>query len=396
MLTKGDEYPLHQTPEPMAVSGGNRNFYDRYFFNGYASDGSVFFAAALGVYPQLDIMDAAFCVSVDGKQYNLRASKRMSSERLDMSVGPIRIEIVEPLQQIRLIVSENDSPVTADITVTMRHSPIEEPRFIRRDGPRLFMDYTRLTQNGDWSGTITVDGQELDVTGCRGTRDRSWGIRPVGAPESQPPPMGAMPQFWWLWTPLNFDNHCCFFHSNDDGEGEPWNRRGVVDTIGGVIRWSSNRKISTSAITRDRGGSSKCGWKPATACSPSPRALATDALTFYMSGLGYMHPDWGHGLDHGGLEVAHDVINLNPEPADRHDDDPHPGTQRCSAQRRWSGTSRYGDCRTAIYRPAQDQRPDRHHGPGIMSAQFPVRSEEFEKSFVEKAFGASSGIAPDL
>ena len=29
MLTKGDEYPLHQTPEPMALSGGNRNFYDR-------------------------------------------------------------------------------------------------------------------------------------------------------------------------------------------------------------------------------------------------------------------------------------------------------------------------------------------------------------------------------
>ena len=28
MLSKGDEYPLHQTPEPMAVSGGNRNFYD--------------------------------------------------------------------------------------------------------------------------------------------------------------------------------------------------------------------------------------------------------------------------------------------------------------------------------------------------------------------------------
>ena len=49
MLTKGDDYPLHQTPEPIAYVGGNRNFYDRYFFNGYNADGSVFFAFALGV-----------------------------------------------------------------------------------------------------------------------------------------------------------------------------------------------------------------------------------------------------------------------------------------------------------------------------------------------------------
>ncbi len=313
MLTKGDDYPLHQTPEPMAVSGGNRNFYDRYFFNGYSADGSIFFAAALGVYPQLDIMDAAFCVSIDGTQHNLRASKRMTSERLDLNVGPITIEIVEPLQQLRLIISENDSAVSADITLTTRHNPIEEPRFIRREGPRLMMDYTRLTQNGDWSGSITVDGQGIDVAGCRGTRDRSWGIRPVGASESQPPPAGGFPQFWWLWTPLNFDNHCCFFHSNDDGDGIPWNRRGVVDAMGGnatefepvnidLSYHSGTRRIAQ--VNLDIGNGS---------LSITPRS-GDAKRTFYMSGLGYMHPQWGHGMDHGGLEVTHDVITLNPEP----------------------------------------------------------------------------------
>ncbi|MEP0729641.1 MAG: hypothetical protein ABJC40_08410, partial [Parasphingorhabdus sp.] len=28
-----------------------------------------------------------------------------------------------------------------------------------------------------------------------------------------------------------------------------------------------------------------------------------------------LHPVWGHGMDHGDLEVSHDVIALNPEPA---------------------------------------------------------------------------------
>ena len=46
MLTKADDYPVHQTPEPIAYAGTDRNFYDRFFFNGLSADGSVFFAVA--------------------------------------------------------------------------------------------------------------------------------------------------------------------------------------------------------------------------------------------------------------------------------------------------------------------------------------------------------------
>ncbi|HEY9091279.1 hypothetical protein [Parasphingorhabdus sp.] len=323
MLSKGDEYPLHQTPEPMAVSGGNRNFYDRYFFNGYSADGSIFFAAALGVYPQLDIMDAAFCVSIGGKQHNLRASKRMGSERLDLNVGPITIEIVEPLQVIRLIIndevngtaSEASCPIKADISFTARHAPIEEPRFIRREGPRLIMDYTRLTQNGGWSGNIEVEGETITLSPetHRGTRDRSWGIRPVGAPESQPPPAGALPQFWWLWTPLNFDHHACFFHSNDDGKGIAWNRRGVVDAIAGERQEFDPHSIDLSYHSGTRRIKQLDMQTADGTLSVTPRT-GDATRTFYMSGLGYMHPVWGHGIDHGPLETGYDVIDLDNVP----------------------------------------------------------------------------------
>jgi hypothetical protein len=61
MLTRGDDYPIHQTAEPVAYAGTDRNFYDRYFFNGYAAEGEgdAFFAVAFGVYPHLNIADAA-------------------------------------------------------------------------------------------------------------------------------------------------------------------------------------------------------------------------------------------------------------------------------------------------------------------------------------------------
>lgn len=317
MLSKGDDYPLHQTPEPVAFSGTDRNFYDRYFFNGYDPELNLFFAAALGVYPHLEITDASFCLMIDGQQHNVRASRHLNGERLDMQVGPIAIRIIEPLQQLSVSLAANDSGITADLIFTGRHAPIEEPRFIRRNGARAFMDYTRMTQNGGWSGTISMHGKTIDVGAlqCLGTRDRSWGVRPVGTTDSQPPVGGSLAQFYWLWCPFNFDDAATFYHSNDDGNGLPWNRRGVVAAL--------------DAPAHDLDG-------PAWTCTyhPGTRRIASASLDlgeergrivyqptgahFYMMGLGYTHPEWGHGMDHGPLAVACDAIDL----ASMNDNDP--------------------------------------------------------------------------
>lgn len=345
MLTKGDDFPLHQTSEPIAFAGTDRNFYDRYFFNGYSPDGSIFFAAAMGFYPQLGIVDAAFCVIVDGVQHNLRASRRSGGERLDLAVGPIRIAIDAPLERLSLHIATNDGPTRAELTFNGRHFPIEEPRFIRRTGTRLFMDYTRLTQNGHWSGWVEAMGQRHSVDGWSGTRDRSWGIRPVGAADSQPPAEGALAQFFWIWTPTNFSDRSLFFHSNDDGAGEPWNRRAVLVADGGTeqhfdgvrytVDWTAGtRRIAKARIELDGG-----------------RALtlsATDQI-FAMSGLGYTHPLWGHGRDHG------------PEPVVTHD-------AMAAADRRW------GDPLTmhvqALVRAELVDGGTVHHGTGVLEQLF--------------------------
>ncbi len=306
MLTKGDDYPLHQTSEPVAFAGGDRNFYDRYFFNGYGPDGTIFFAAAMGFYPQLGIVDASFCVIVDGVQHNLRASRRSGGERFDLSVGPIALSIDAPLERVTLRIAANDGPLAAELTFTGRHFPIEEPRFVRRNGTRLFMDYTRMTQNGRWSGWLSVDGARTDLgPDWTGTRDRSWGIRPVGTADSQPPPEGNFSQFFWLWTPCNFPDSSLFFHSNDDGDGVPWNRRAVLVGDGGAERhfdaatfaaeWQpGTRRIAR--LTADLGGGHAL-------------TLTPTGPVFAMSGLGYTHPSWSHGLDHGAEPaVAHDRL----------------------------------------------------------------------------------------
>src|SRR5690606_10210568 len=102
MLTRLDDYPAHQTPEPLAHPvTGDRNFYDRYFFNGYTRDGDLFFAVAMGRYPNRRVQDAAVSVVRGGTQYVLRASRLAPVDPTETSVGPIEVDIEAPMRRIR-------------------------------------------------------------------------------------------------------------------------------------------------------------------------------------------------------------------------------------------------------------------------------------------------------
>ena len=314
VLTLGDDYPIHQTAEPIAYAGTDRNFYDRYFFNGYAASGDEagFFAVAFGVYPHLNVADAAFVVVRDGVQIALHASKILNMERMALAVGPIAIEVVVPLQSLLVRVDAPEQGIRAEILFSARASPIEEPRFTRRIGPRTFMDYTRLTQNGRYSGWIEVDGVRRSVDGYVGTRDRSWGVRPIGARDAQEIAPPALPQFFWLWTPVNFQDGSLFFHTNDDAQGRPWNRRAVWSADGAAqdghvhfdfpsarLTWKTGTRQAREAVIalddRDAGAG---------------EAVFTPRFEMYMLGLGYGHPKWGHGLLHAALAVEREDMIL--------------------------------------------------------------------------------------
>ena len=314
MLSAADEWPIHQTSEPIAFAGTDRNFYDRYFFNGYTADASVFFACALGIYPHLDVIDAHFCVLRNGRQVNLHASAPLKGERMTLSCGPIAIAIVEPLQKLSIRVA-GESGLNAELHFEGRHFPIEEPRFIHRIGTRAFMDYTRMTQNGSWSGWITLDDERIDLAdGCMGTRDRSWGIRPVGARDPQANPDAPELQFFWQWTPLNLESGSVFFHLNADGKGEAWNTRAVFarDGAGRDDLVEGSGVLETSLVPNTRWPAKGELSLTFPGSDMERLELAIEPIVrFQMRGLGYTDPEWGHGLFHGSERVAQDVITLS-------------------------------------------------------------------------------------
>jgi hypothetical protein len=306
MLSKADDYPVHQLPEPIATAGTDRNFYDRYFFNGYAKDGETFFAAALGVYPHLNVMDAALSVIHDGVQHNLHASRLLNMERMDTHVGPIAVEVIEPLRKLRVKVSANEHGIEADLVFSARARAVEEPRFTYRQGPRTMLDYTRLTQNGAYEGAISIKGERIDAGGFTGTRDRSWGVRPIGAQDPQGVAPPRLPQFYWLWAPLNFDDRFMLYHDNADASGKAWNTASVIGELGerdAVHMAACKSKLDFKSGTRHAKGAVIETTDPD---GGDWRVALKPKYNFYMSGIGYMNPEWGHGQYKGENALGYD------------------------------------------------------------------------------------------
>jgi hypothetical protein len=310
MLSRADDYPIHQTPEPIAVSGTDRNFYDRYFFSAQSPDGAAVVGVALGVYPHLNIIDCAVSVLADGVQHSLFASRILHGERMDLAIGPVTLEVLEPLQRLRLVIAPNDSGVSGELSFEGRAAPILEPRFIRRIGSRTLMDVTRMTQGGQWRGHVMAADVTHDLTGWRGTRDRSWGVRPVGAADSQPTQPATPPQFFWLWTPTAFDDWHLFFHSNDDEHGRPWNRAGVLVRLKDGAEFALEDPRMALAF---RPGTRHAGAARLEARLPDGTPISVDftiGANFMMRGIGYGHPQRGHGMFQGAEVVAHETIDL--------------------------------------------------------------------------------------
>ena len=67
-----------------------------------ARTGASSLRSRFGVYPNINIADAHFAVLRDGVQHNLHASRVLHMERMDLRVGPIGIDVVEPLRRLRL------------------------------------------------------------------------------------------------------------------------------------------------------------------------------------------------------------------------------------------------------------------------------------------------------
>ncbi|MBS0409504.1 MAG: hypothetical protein JSR86_06275 [Proteobacteria bacterium] len=318
MLNKLDDFPIHQTPEPIAhPATSDRNVYDRTWFNGYASDGSYYFGIGMAIYPHRGILDCAFSVvQPDGRQHCFYGSRRAPTERTDLTVGPFRMEVIEPMRRVRVVLDDNPSGVSCDITFSARTAAIEEARQTLWSGARRVMDATRFDQFGRWSGVVRHPDGEIKVTEemCHGTKDRSWGVRGVGERDVGGAPV--MPKgIMFLWAPLFWDDHISHAIFFDGPKGEALVREGITAPL-----YASEAAIPPGVEDgldqRMATARHRIAYHPGTRLARTAeidlvplegdiRTISLDPiLKFQMKGLGYGHPVWGQGMWKGELEIG--------------------------------------------------------------------------------------------
>ncbi len=320
MLNRLDDYPIHQTPEPIAhPASSDRNVYDRTWFNGYTADGSAYFGIGIAIYPHRRVLDCAFSVvTAGGRQHCFFGSRLAPTERTDMRVGPFRLEITEPLRVARVVLDDNESGIACDLTFSTRTSPLEETRQVLWNGTRRFMDATRFAQFGRWHGTVRSPDDELSVADWLGTKDRSWGIRGVGEPD----PPGAPSQLggiFFLWAPLFWDDHVSHALFFDGPRGEALVREAMTAPLHGDSTQvpespSGDETHMATAAHRVR-------YRPGTRLAARAeidlwslegdrRTIELDPmLRFHMKGLGYGHPTWKQGTWHGELATGSEAFD---------------------------------------------------------------------------------------
>ena len=195
------------------------------------------------------------------------------------------------------------------------YGPISEPQHIRRQGDRILLDASRFAGVGTFEGELRVDGDTIAVTPDRytATRDRSWGIRPVGEPE----PAGRPNDFtgmWWCWIPLRFDDFALHVILEEDRDGLrntnfavrvfPEGSGRAPEQLGWPlpeIRYASGTRNPIGAsieLTNREGKKSTLEIEPLIGISLNV-------------GCGYgADPDWTHGLWKGDGWVEGSVVRL--------------------------------------------------------------------------------------
>lgn len=316
-----DEFLAHQTSDTFDhVATSDRNFYDRYYFNMHSSSDELFVITGLGQYPNLGVTDAFITVSIGTEQHTVRSSRELGNDRLDTSVGPLSVEVLEGLRKLRIRCERNDWGIEADIVFTGAVEALEEPRtFIRQYG-RVIQDVTRYAQVGHWEGRLTVAGRTFDVTPDRwkGARDRSWGVRPVGEPEA-PGIRGRQRQdgygFRHDWVPMQFDDHMVKVQIDQDADGHR-----MVEEAARVWNFDQNRPIEELGrpeidIDYLSGTREMRGAMVRTADPEGKPIIVTNTplRTLYLAaGSGYINDGkWGHGVYQGPLAVEGMVHDLS-------------------------------------------------------------------------------------
>ncbi len=222
MLLGMDEYPYHQITDTFAaVAASDPQWNDGHYVCACDLDGNVSLTSNVRLYQNNDVLDGFVCVRHQGRQHNIRLSRRLRPHMDHLGVGPLRLEIVEPMRTVRLVLEDNDFGFSLDLRCRSATAPYADPVEITRIDGRLLSERATYEITGRCEGWVAVDGARYELTreSARFFRNHSWGNQAGrGGPRlyGAPRPRRRLPgvRHWVLFA---MEDHGGFFFEDPNG-----------------------------------------------------------------------------------------------------------------------------------------------------------------------------------
>lgn len=176
-MTNRSHEPFHdEIVTPEEVAGLPERFFDRFVFNVHPTDATEpSVLCGLGLHPVRGTVDGFAIVSTATEQRNARYATELAATSWD-TCGPFSYEVVEPNRTWHLVLGENPTGMTFDLTWRAR-TPAWWGDIDVTNASGETTSFAHLFQSGLVSGRLAVDGVAREIDGWYSQRDRSRGVR---------------------------------------------------------------------------------------------------------------------------------------------------------------------------------------------------------------------------
>ena len=250
LLTNFDEHPVHQITDSFgSVAATDKHWNDGHYICLCDAGGKVQLIGLVRLYTNNDVIDGFVCVRHEGKQHNIRLSRRLRADVNTIGVGPLRIEIVEPMEAVRLVLEENEHGIACDLICRTTAAPYEDKPSYVREGGRFIRSRAVYEVVGTVEGSVTVAGRTYTATPAEWFffRNHSWGSMPGrGGPREHGAPSPARrerTQGVRQWVLFRMPDHGGFYQIMDRRDGARLQQEGAI--------LLPDSQLEVTAITHD-------------------------------------------------------------------------------------------------------------------------------------------------
>jgi hypothetical protein len=196
----------------------DRAWSESYYFNCYDPTIDCGFFSRIAVRPNEGTIDAHFGLWMPNGDVAHVRHERQQTAMTDthLEVDGVSYDCLEPMQEWRLRVNSpafvqhlggNKGPDSVELNVDVTFRALTPPIGVDGQGSQqagaasstsASVGKGHFEQAGRWEGSITIDGDTVELADARGNRDKSWGPRSWSGP------------LMWRWFSINISDDIHF------------------------------------------------------------------------------------------------------------------------------------------------------------------------------------------